>query len=154
MLVKTGLRPCGEETEVEAKVDRGRRVAKAAGGGSGFMLGRPAAVLRAEGAAMFAGSVLLYWAGGASWWLFALLLLAPDVSMLGYVAGPRVGAAAYNAFHSYPLPAVLGGFGLLFGVPLAVAVALVWFAHIGMDRTIGYGLKYPTGFGDTHMGRV
>ena len=118
------------------------------------MLTRPAVLLRAEGAAMFAGSALVYWLGGESWWLFGLLLLAPDVSMLGYLAGRRVGAAAYNVFHSYPLPAVLGGFGVVAGAPLAVAVALVWFAHIGADRMLGYGLKYDTGFKDTHLGRV
>jgi hypothetical protein len=123
-------------------------------GASGFLLGRPAAMLRVEGAAMLAGSVLLYWANGWSWWLFALLILAPDLSTAGYLAGPGVGAVLYNAFHSYPLPAALGIFGLLAGAPLAVAVALVWFAHIGMDRMVGYGLKYPTDFKDTHMGRV
>ena len=74
--------------------------------------------------------------------------------MLGYLGGPRFGAAAYNAFHSYPLPAALGIVGLLAGAPLAVGVALVWFAHIGMDRMLGYGLKYPIGFGDTHLGRL
>ena len=132
---------------------RGARTTVDEASGS-FLLARPAAMLRVEGAAMLAGSGLLYWLNGGSWWLFALLLLTPDASMLGYLAGPRVGAAAYNAFHSYPLPAVLGIVGLLAGLPLAVAVALVWFAHIGMDRTIGYGLKYPTAFGDTHMGRV
>jgi Domain of unknown function (DUF4260) len=98
--------------------------------------------------------VLLYWANGRSWWLFALLLLAPDASMVGYLAGPRFGAALYNVFHSYPLPALLGIFGLLAGAPLTVAVALVWFAHIGMDRLVGYGLKYPTDFKDTHLQRV
>jgi hypothetical protein len=65
-----------------------------------------------------------------------------------------VGAALYNAFHSYPLPAALGIFGLLAGAPLAVGVASVWFAHIGMDRMAGYGLKYASGFKDTHLGRV
>lgn len=85
---------------------------------------------------------------------FALLLLAPDPSILGYAGGPRVGAAVYNLFHAYPLPAVLGAFGLLGGSPLGLAVALVWFAHIGMDRMMGYGLKYPTEFGDTHLGRL
>ena len=103
---------------------------------------------------MFVGSALLYWLYGGSWWLFLLLLLVPDASMLGYLGGPRFGAVAYNAFHSYPLPAVLAAFGLLGGFPLALVVALVWFAHIGMDRTIGYGLKYPTAFEDTHLGRV
>jgi hypothetical protein len=118
------------------------------------LLARPAVMLRIEGATLLAASVILYGVNGGSWWLFALLLLAPDVSMLGYLAGPRVGAAAYNAFHCYPLPAALGIVGLLAGAPLAVGVALVWFAHIGMDLAIGYGLKYPTGFRDTYMGRV
>jgi Domain of unknown function (DUF4260) len=118
------------------------------------LLARPGMLLRVEGAAMLAGSALLYWMNGGSWWLFALLLLAPDVSMVGYLAGPRVGAALYNAFHSYPLPAALGIVGLLVGAPLAVALALVWFAHIGMDRLMGYGLKFPTGFNDTHLQSV
>ena len=130
-----------------------RRTAGRTVGASGVLLTRPAVMLGADGVAMFAGSVLVYWLSGGSWWLFGLLLLAPDVSMLGYLAGRGVGAA-YNAFHSYPLPAVLGGFGLLAGAPLAVAVALVWFAHIGMDRMLGYGLKYDAGFKDTHLGRV
>jgi len=119
-----------------------------------ILLARPGAMLRVEGATMLAGSVLLYWTNGGSWWLFALLLLAPDVSMVGYLAGPRIGAAAYNVFHTYPLPAALGIFGLLAGAPLAVSVALVWFAHIGMDRLMGYGLKYSTDFKDTHLQRV
>lgn len=120
----------------------------------GLLLARPAAMLRIEGAALLTASVALYWANGGSWWLFALLLLAPDVSMLGYLAGPGIGAAVYNAFHSYPLPAALGVLGLLWGAPFAVAVALVWLAHIGVDRLVGYGLKYPSGFRDTHLGRV
>ena len=80
-----------------------------AGEGSGaLLLSRPAVVLRGEGAALLAASVTLYWIIGGSWWLFALLLLAPDVSMLGYLAGQRIGAASYKVFHSYPLPAALG----------------------------------------------
>src|SRR5918994_4494345 len=69
-----------------------------------------------------------------SWLMFALLLLAPDLSMLGYIGGPRVGATLYNVFHVYPLPAVLGAFGLLGGSQVALAVALIWFTHIGMGR--------------------
>lgn len=118
------------------------------------MLARPSAMLRIEGATLLAASAMLYWANGESWWLFALLLLAPDASMLGYLAGPRIGATAYNAVHSYPLPAALGLLGMLWGSPLIVAVALVWLAHIGMDRLVGYGLKYPSDFKDTHLGRV
>ncbi len=137
------------------KTFTGRGTRTAGDGTSGFFLpARPAVMLRAEGAAMLAGGAALYWLNGGSWWLFALLLLAPDVSMAGYLAGPRVGAAVYNVFHSYPLPAALGIFGLLAGAPLAVGVALVWFAHIGMDRMLGYVLKYGCGFKDTHLGRV
>ena len=141
---------------MKTMMDRELRGTTATGGGASgsFFLARPATMLRAEGAAMLAGGALLYWSNGGNWWLFALLLLAPDLSMLGYLAGPKVGAAAYNAFHFYPLPAALGIVGLLAGAPLAVRVALVWLAHIGMDRMLGYGLKYPSGFGDTHLGRL
>ena len=133
---------------------RGTKATTDGGTSGSFLLVRPAVMLRTEGAVMLVGSALLYWLDGESWWLFALLLLAPDVSMVGYLVGPRVGAAVYNAVHSYPLPATLAMVGLLAGAPLAVSVALVWFAHIGMDRLVGYGLKYPSGFGDAHLGRV
>ena len=73
--------------------------------------------------------------------MFALLFLAPDLPLLSFLAGPRVGAAVYNAFHAYPLPAILAAIGLLGGTTPAMAVALVWFAHIGMDRTLGFGLR-------------
>ena len=115
---------------------------------------RPAALLRTEGVALLALSVLLYWVNGGSWLLFGALLLAPDLSMLGYLAGTRVGAVMYNAFHTYAMPAVVGALGMIFGSPSMVAVALIWFAHIGMDRTVGYGLKYSSSFKDTHLERV
>ena len=86
--------------------------------------------------------------------MFGGLLLAPDLSMLGYLAGPQVGTAIYNAFHTYAMPAVVGALGVIFASPLTVAVALIWFAHIGMDRTVGYGLKYPSSFKDTHLERA
>ena len=121
---------------------------------AGLRLLRPATLLRAEGVALLALSVLLYWVNGGSWLLFGVLLLAPDLSMLGYLAGPKVGAAIYNAFHTYAMPAVVGASGMIFASPLAIAVALIWLAHIGMDRTVGYGLKYPTSFKDTHLQRV
>ena len=115
---------------------------------------RPAALLRVEGVALLVLSVLLYWVNGGGWLMFGVLLLVPDLSMLGYLAGPQVGAAIYNTFHTYAMPAVLGALGMIFASPLMVAVALIWFAHIGMDRTVGYGLKYPTSPKDTHLERV
>lgn len=139
---------------METMVDQKKRGAMV-GRDSGLLFWMsPAAMLRAEGAATLILGTTLYWLNGESWWLFALLLLAPDLSMAGYLVGTRVGAAIYNLFHSYPLPAALVIFGLLAGSPLAVAGALVWFAHIGMDRMIGYGLKYQSDFKDTHLERV
>ncbi len=86
--------------------------------------------------------------------MFVVLLLIPDLFMLGYFAGPRVGAVAYNLVHAYISPLVLGAVGVLADVPLAVRLALIWTAHIGFDRALGYGLKYATAFGDTHLGRL
>ena len=113
----------------------------------------PPALLRIEGAILLLLSILLYNLIGGSWLLFVLLFLAPDLSMLGYLSGPRTGAISYNLFHTYVLPGLLAAFGLLTGSPLLVSLALVWFAHIGFDRMVGYGLKYPTGFFDTHLHR-
>ncbi len=114
----------------------------------------PAALLRVEGVALLVLSVLLYRVNGGGWLMFGVLLLALDLSMLGYLAGPQVGAAIYNTFHTYAMPAVVGALGMIFASPLMVAVALIWFAHVGMDRTVGYGLKYPSSFKDTHLERV
>ncbi|MFC7176750.1 DUF4260 family protein [Halosegnis marinus] len=111
-------------------------------------------MLGAEGVALAVAGVGAYWVRDASWLLFALLLFAPDLSMLGYLAGPRVGSAAYNLAHTLVAPAALLAAGLLGGVPLAVDAALVWVVHVGGDRALGYGLKYPTAFGDTHLGRL
>ena len=113
----------------------------------------PAVQLRLEGAVLLALSLVLYARHDGSWLMFALLLLAPDVSMLGYLAGPRTGAAVYNAFHAHALPAALGIVGLVWGTSLLLSLALIWSAHIGMDRLVGYGLKYPSGFRHTHLDR-
>jgi hypothetical protein len=114
----------------------------------------PTVFLRIEGVVILGLAVFLYSRGGFGWILFALVVLAPDVSMLGYAAGPKVGALAYNAAHTYVGPAVLAVTGILADAPEPVAAALIWFAHIGMDRMLGYGLKRSTGFRDTHLGRI
>jgi hypothetical protein len=114
----------------------------------------PLLLLRLEGLAVLGGAVWLYALSGASWWTFALLLFAPDLSMLGYLAGTRVGAAAYNAAHTYVAPALLAAVASAAGWALGLPLALVWAAHIGLDRALGYGLKHPQGFRETHLGTV
>jgi hypothetical protein len=121
---------------------------------NGTVTGGLRTLLRLEGLALFAGMTLLYAIWGGSWWVYALLFLAPDVSFLGYLAGPRAGAFIYNAAHSYMAPVALmtSGFGL--DSPLTLSIAMIWLAHIGFDRALGYGLKYAAGFGFTHLGRI
>jgi Domain of unknown function (DUF4260) len=112
------------------------------------------AVLRLEGAAALAAAIALYAHAGLSWPLFALLLLAPDLAMLAYLAGPRAGALVYNLAHTYALALPLALAGFFVGSAVASAPALIWIAHIGLDRMLGYGLKYASGFGDTHLGHI
>jgi Domain of unknown function (DUF4260) len=120
----------------------------------GMVTGNLRALLRVEGLMLFCAATALYQVSGASWWLFAILLLAPDLSFAAYLAGPRPGATAYNALHATVAPLMLALAGILLPWPLAGSVALIWLAHIGIDRALGYGLKYPAGFGFTHLGRI
>lgn len=114
----------------------------------------PRRLLRLEGLAVLVAAIALYFHLGLGWLALVLLLLVPDLSMLGYLGGPRAGALAYDAVHTYVLPLALGLVGVLAGAELATQLALIWLAHIGLDRLLGYGLKYPTGFKDTHLQRV
>ncbi|TVP44664.1 MAG: DUF4260 family protein [Gemmatimonadales bacterium] len=111
-------------------------------------------LLRLEGLSVLVVAVTGYASLSGSWLLFGILFLAPDLAMLGYVRGPRLGAAVYNAGHAYLAPAVLGLAGWWGGYSLAVHLAVIWTAHIGFDRLLGYGLKLPTGFRDTHLGTL
>jgi hypothetical protein len=110
--------------------------------------------LRLEGLAVAALSIALYARSGASWWLFAVLWLVPDFSMLGYLVNSRIGAHSYNAVHSYILPSALALAAFLPHRQALLPFALIWFNHIGVDRLLGYGLKYPAGFGFTHLSRL
>lgn len=114
----------------------------------------PALLLRFEGATLLALTVFAYERYGDSWWLFLVLLLVPDLGIVGYLANPRFGAATYDLAHTYVGPAIVTVIGVITSSSLALSVGLIWFAHIGMDRLIGYGLKYPTSFKDTHLQRV
>jgi hypothetical protein len=110
--------------------------------------------LRLEGFAVCAMAVFAYAHAGHSWLMFALLFLSPDLSIIGYLMGSRIGATIYNLFHSYAGPAALWLAGLALGDQVPTAIALIWFAHIGFDRALGYGLKFITSFKHTHLGSI
>jgi hypothetical protein len=118
----------------------------------GTVIGSPRRWLRLEGATLVVGSLLAYSATGQSWWLVLLTLLVPDLLMLGYLGGARLGALSYNFAHSTPLPAVMVALGWWQGQPVVLALGLVWLAHIGADRLMGYGLKYDDNFQHSHLG--
>ena len=111
-------------------------------------------LLHLEGLAVLLFSLYLYSDFQFSWVLFIVLIFAPDVSMVGYLINKKVGAVLYNFIHTYSLALLVIVCGLLFSNQLVLALGLVLTAHIGMDRMLGYGLKYPTDFKDTHLNRV
>jgi hypothetical protein len=113
-----------------------------------------AAVLRAEHLALVVAAVVVYLANGGMLILLLPLLLAPDLSMAGYLGGPRLGAVTYNAVHNLVLALAALGIGWWFGVGWLVLVGAVLIAHVGGDRALGYGLKLPSDFRDTHLGRI
>jgi hypothetical protein len=111
-------------------------------------------VQRIESGILFAATFITFLAIGGTWWFYLLLLLAPDISMIGYIKNARWGAYFYNAGHSLALPLILGVFGLLTHTPLAQQLALIWLGHAGFDRVQGYGLKETDSFTHTHLGRI
>ncbi len=121
---------------------------------NGAVSGGLRTLLRLEGLTLFGGMTLLYAVWGGSWWIYAILFLVPDLSFAAYLAGPRFGAMIYNTAHSYlaPMALMVTGFGI--NEPLILSIAMIWLAHIGIDRALGFGLKYSTGFGFTHLGRI
>ncbi len=135
----------------------------------------PRVWLRLEGAAVLVAATVAYVTNGGGWLLYLLLFFVPDVSFAAYALGPRVGATVYNLLHSYTLPLAVialaallrtagsAGIDVALNVPFhgwldvtfaALFFPLIWLAHIGFDRMLGYGLKYPSGFKDTHLGRL
>jgi Domain of unknown function (DUF4260) len=114
----------------------------------------PNILLRLEGLAVLAAALILYAHLRGNAWLFVALILAPDLSMIGYLVNTRLGSLTYNTVHTYTLPALVLGAGLAANIPTVLFLGLIWFAHIGADRLLGYGLKYPNAFKDTHMQHV
>ncbi len=111
-------------------------------------------ILRAESFALFVTGAVLFLQMGGHPLVLVPLLIVPDVSMVGYLGGPRLGAVTYNLAHNLVTALVALGIGWALAIaPLALAGAVL-VAHVGMDRTLGYGLKLPTDFKDTHLGRI
>jgi len=111
-------------------------------------------LLHLEGLAVLVGSLVAYRELGDSWGKFFVLFLAPDLGMLGYLASPELGSKTYNLFHTYFSPFLLWLFVYFVHWPSLSSICLIWVAHIGFDRLLGYGLKYPTQFKDSHLNRV
>lgn len=111
-------------------------------------------LLRLEGLAVLAAATSAYAWTGTSWWLYAALFFTPDLAIAGYLGGPRIGAMAYNFAHTYALWLPVAAIGFATTNPLLLAIGLILVAHIGFDRALGYGLKYASGFKDTHLGRI
>ncbi len=115
---------------------------------------------RIEGGLVFlaaAGIVAAYVVMGPApaWWVLLLVFFAPDLGFLGYLAGPRVGAVVYNLLHLYGMGLLLAVAGMAgLGNTTLMLYGLLWVGHVGFDRMMGYGLKEPTGFNDTHLGRT
>jgi hypothetical protein len=118
------------------------------------ILARPVGLLRLEGLATLAVAAYLYSIASGDWVLFGLLLFVPDVGMLGYLRGSVVGSATYNLFHTEIGPVALAAAAVYWQWQVGLVIALIWLAHIGMDRALGYGLKMTTAFGETHLGRI
>jgi len=118
----------------------------------GVVAGAPRRWLGLEGLVLLAGALIAVGALGQPWWLVPATILVPDIAMTGYAAGPRPGAHLYNLTHATPVPAVMLGAGYWHADRLVMALALIWLAHIGLDRLPGTGLKYNDRFTHTHLG--
>jgi Domain of unknown function (DUF4260) len=127
---------------------RGRAVSP----GVGVVVGAPRRWLGLEGLVLLAGALIAYSTLGQPWWLVPAGILVPDIAMSGYVAGTRLGAHLYNLAHATLLPTVMLGIGYWQADRLLMALALIWLAHIGLDRLLGMGLKYNDRFTHTHLG--
>lgn len=114
----------------------------------------PKMLLHGEGGVVLIAAAIFYATQGYSWLLFALLFFAPDLFMVGYLRDNRLGSVLYNLGHTYSVPLLVAGFSLLVGLAWLTPVAIIWLAHIGLDRMVGYGLKYPDQFQVTHLSRV
>lgn len=111
-------------------------------------------IIKLEEAAMLALSLFLLWNGNAAWYWYPLLLIGPDIGMLGYMVNNKVGAVCYNIFHHKGLAIVIFLTGIYCNQDLLQMIGVVLFGHSSFDRLLGYGLKYQQGFKYTHLGEI
>ncbi|MFA6515384.1 MAG: DUF4260 domain-containing protein [Candidatus Paceibacterota bacterium] len=111
-------------------------------------------ILKSEALALLIATILAYYFVGLSWWLFFVLLLFPDLFMVGYFKNSKIGATIYNIGHTYSIPILLLGVFIFSNISILLPISIIWIAHISMDRVLGYGLKLDTNFKDTHLGRI
>jgi len=148
------VEPTPSQLDAATDVAANGRAATTGSAADGTVVGTPRLWLRVEGATLAAGSLIAYSTTGQAWWLVPLTLLLPDLTMIGYLGGTRLGAHLYNLGHSTPIAASIVGIGWWQDKSLLAALGLVWLAHIGLDRLIGYGLKYGDHFQHTHLRRL
>lgn len=111
-------------------------------------------IIKFEELGQLALAVLLFSQLDYAWWVFPACLLLPDLSMIGYLANPRIGALLYNIFHHKLLAIACIAIGYWLDEPLASLAGVILLGHSAMDRALGYGLKYSDSFKNTHMGRI
>lgn len=111
-------------------------------------------LIRLEQVALLLLAIYLFSGLDLAWWWFPLLLLAPDLSMLAYLAGPRLGAYVYNLFHHKAIAVLLILAGALWALPSVEFAGLLILGHSSLDRVFGYGLKYDDAFQHTHLGWI
>jgi hypothetical protein len=118
-------------------------------------ISQPRIFAHVNGLALFVGSIVAYGIFSGDWLAFIILLLVPDVSMIGYMLNTTIGAWLYNIVHSYALAIVAMMIGYAIGVDAVISIGLILMAHVGMDQAVGYGYKYAEEeFSDTHFNRI
>jgi hypothetical protein len=111
-------------------------------------------LIKLEELFLFGLSIYLFARLDYPWWLYPLLFLAPDISMLGYLGGPRTGALVYNLVHHRALSIGMYTLGLVIAQPVLQCAGLILFGHSSLDRVFGYGLKHADSFQNTHLGMI
>ena len=111
-------------------------------------------ILKLEELAMFGLSIWALYFLNAEWWYYLLLLLGPDISLIGYAGGNKMGAIIYNLFHHKGVAVILFVTGLLLPDKVIEITGIILFGHSSMDRMFGYGLKLKEGFKHTHLGLI